>query len=387
MTRTRFLCLAPLVVVLGAISASASGRHQHADSGASILSRHAITTDGHAIFVAWSPDGKSLLFRDNVLRHAGSLWIASISGHGRRLGIRGSVADAAFARDGRHILYMPSTPCCTPPILRIGLNGRRPTQVVRPGFHVISTQVLVNETGSLRNSVLARGRIVLDRAGKLYVYRPDRRGLRPMAAVHLGPAMLRSGLPSAAISPSGEWLALIGRHGGLVVRSVRSGRVFRMLLKAPAYGAGVTQVSWSPDSSHLLYQTGETTGSLREMNLRTGISRTVMKISLETVGGFTWSPTGERIAFTIAPTGVHVGAGNRLLIASANGTSLRELDTGGMYSPLTANTHPGETSPVWSPENPSIGYTRLYERGRSAGNQSLATDAWVARLRMRSSRW
>jgi len=85
--------------------------------------KQAVTNDGSVIFDVWSLDGKFLLNRRNTEPRGSSLWMASAKGDNRRLIVRRPVADAMFTRDGRHILYLPTFQCCSPPIMRVDLNA------------------------------------------------------------------------------------------------------------------------------------------------------------------------------------------------------------------------------------------------------------------------
>lgn len=213
MSRTHFLYLTPLAVgvALSLMAASANGAGPRGTSRLALFSKHAITTDGNAVFVGWAPDRRSLLYRDHVEPRGGSLWVASATGGGRHLVVRGPVADAMFSHDGHHILFQPAGPCCDPPIIRVDPRGHGATRVVPSGFHVLSTKVQMIETGSLRGSVAPDGRVVLYRGRRLFALYPGRRGLRPLLAARLTvPMSVVNGLPAVAISPNGRWLAAIG---------------------------------------------------------------------------------------------------------------------------------------------------------------------------------
>ncbi len=337
--------------------------------------KHSLTHDGNAVFVGWSPDGMSALYRDGVSDQGGALWLASVGTGRSRLLVRGHVADAAFTREGRHILYQHSAPCCTSAILRTDLSGRNVVRLVPPGFRLLNTQVVTSGAADLAHALLHGGRLLLYRQHRVFGIQPAGGRILPLSAVHLpGSALAGDGAPEVATSPDGRWLATIGNRGVLTMSSVKTGR-----LPVGRIAGDVSQIAWSPDSRILLYQTGAASGSLNALQIGTHRKRVLARITLETISGFTWSPNGQTIAFAAVPTGTSVGPVSHILTVSIHGTHLRSLDTGKQPRLELFRDQPGETSPIWSPAGHAIGYTRLSRRGRSLA-APLASDAWIARL-------
>jgi len=337
--------------------------------------KHSLTHDGNAVFAGWSPDGMSVLYRDDVNDQGGSLWLASVRTGRSRLLVRGHVADATFTPEGRHILYRLSAPCCTSAILRTDLSGRNVARFVPSGFRLLNTEVVASGSADLAHALLHGGRLLLYRQHRIFAVQPGGSRILPLSAVHLpGLVVAGDGAPEVAISLDGRWLATIGNRGVLTISSAKTGR-----FPFDRIAGDVSQIAWSPDSRILLYQTGAASGSLNALQIGTHVKRVLTKIALETISGFTWSPNDQTIAFATVPTGTSVGPDSHILTVSIHGTDLRSLDTGQQPRPELFRDLPGETSPIWSPAGHAIGYTRLYRRGRSLA-APLASDAWIARL-------
>lgn len=337
--------------------------------------KRSLTRDGNAVFVGWSPDGTSALYRDGVSDQGGALWLASVRTGRSRLLVRGNVADATFLREGRHILYQHSAPCCTTVILRTDLSGWNVVRLVPPGFRLLNTQLVTSGAADLAHALRHDGRLLLYRQHRVFAIQPADGRILPLSAVHLpGSAVTGDGVPEVAISPDGRWLATIGNRGALTISGVKMGR-----LAVGRIAGDVSQIAWSPDSRILLYQTGAASGSLHALQIGTHVKRVLQRFALETISGFTWSPNGQTIAFATVPTGTSVGPASHILTVSIHGTDLRSLDTGQQPRPELFRDQPGEASPVWSPAGRVIGYTRLSRRGRSLA-APLASDAWIARL-------
>lgn len=337
--------------------------------------KHSLTHDGNAVFVGWSPDGTSALYRDGVSDQDGALWLASVRTGRSRLLVRGNVADATFTPEGRHILYRLSAPCCTSAILRTDLSGRSVARLVPAGFRLLNTQVVASGSVDLAHALLHDGRLLLYRQHRIFAVQPGGGRILPLSAVHLPrSAVTGDGAVEIAISPDGRWLATIGNRSAPTMSGVKMGR-----LAVGRIAGDVSQIAWSPDSRILLYQTGAASGSLNALQIGTHVKRVLQRFALETISGFTWSPNGQTIAFAAVPTGTSVGPASHILTVSIHGTDLRSLDTGQQPRPELFRDQPGETSPVWSPAGHAIGYTRLSRRDWSLA-APLASDAWIARL-------
>lgn len=75
--------------------------------------------------------------------------------------------------------------------------------------------------------------------------------------------------------------------------------MYRTVVQARKGAAGVTQMSWSPNSAYLVYETGQTVGALKTLDVGANVARTIMKISLETVAG---SPGHQTARFWPLPS-------------------------------------------------------------------------------------
>lgn len=340
-----------------------------------------LTHSGQARFLAWGPQGSSLLYSDG-----GRLWVADMRSRQRQRLTNGPVADAVFSGDGLSVLYRTVTPAGLPgSIIRVTRDGRTRRRLTGPDLQAVGARATTATSVALADSVLRDGRIALERAGRLVALDMRRGALASLGALTL-PVVLPSMIPPAvaAIAPDGTRVAILSVTGELVVRAARTGRLVRRLVSAGGervVGAGrlpATSASWSPDGHTLVYQLGGPGGVLKAVDMTSGRTWLLLRLNVETLSGVMWSPDGATLAFAAVPTGTGVTSLSEIMVLNTDGSGLHPLDPDAARPGWAVAHRPGQIDPRWAPRGHALGYTRV--TAAPHGPTLERTDVWLATL-------
>lgn len=195
--------------------------------------------DGYTYVDGWSPDGKRVLYslaghrRDGELVDRG-LWTVGVDGSGRRrLVPKGAWGDVAWSPDGRAILFMTGDETLTPSLHVFDVREQRSKLVGR---------------GSLPLWTPDSKRIVFKRAfagRRSGYYVMDRDGGNPRLLARFGP---EDDPFLADVSPDGEW-ALVGYFPGVSRISLDDGDVEKL-----TEGESDWAPEWSPEGEQIAFE-------------------------------------------------------------------------------------------------------------------------------------
>ena len=344
-----------------------------------------VSSSGRAEFLDWGANDALVLYRDALGPKGGELWTLNLETRARQKLGQG-VADAAFTRDGHHVVYATTDNAGRlQSLVRIDLAGGRRHQILGRGFTLLQqTSESFGGRLDLVHALLAHNAIAVQRHQQIF-----KLDVIEGSRVRLGNPQWRLGhFTGEVISPDAQQIAAFSDAAGLVIFDVGSGRPVRQLVPPLARAQQVerrwgvvstqpvTKVAWSPDSRHLTFQLGVLDGALISTEVPAGRSLVLKRLGLgHVVSGLTWSPNGRCLALADTVAGSQTELLQEVQVISAGGGTARTLDAHGSDIHWLVSHEPGQSSPVWSRDGTSLGFTRLSDASGAAGPDS--TNAWV----------
>jgi len=349
-----------------------------------------VSSSGRAEFLDWGANDALVLYRDALGPKGGELWTLNLETRARQKLGQG-VADAAFTRDGHHVVYATTDNAGRlQSLVRIDLAGGRRHQILGRGFTLLQqTSESVGGRLDLVHALLANDVMAVQRDRRVFRLNVMQGSLVPLG-IAPWPLPQSGGSPlfGEAISLDAKYIAAFSDAAGLVIFDVGSGRPVRQLVPPLARAQQVerrwgvvstqpvTKVAWSPDSRHLTFQLGVLDGALISTEVPAGRSLVLKRLGLgHVVSGLTWSPNGRCLALADTVAGSQTELLQEVQVISAGGGTARTLDAHGSDIHWLVSHEPGQSSPVWSRDGTSLGFTRLSHASGAAGPDS--TNAWV----------
>jgi Tol biopolymer transport system component len=171
---------------------------------------------------------------------------------------------------------------------------------------------------------------------------------------------LKDGVDSPTASPDGNYVAFLSPGSNqyhsvdlFVIKTNGSG--LTNLTNGQIYAFYFKTLTWSPDSKEIVFTSRNNTGEM-EFQCVNIMTKNVRKL-LGNIGLIethpTWSPSGTLIAFVYAPSRARSQTRDVYLINS-DGTNLHKL------TPSKANRNRGDFYPSWSPNGQRIAFTNGY---------------------------